>query len=75
MIPSLFQSKDEPEGLGKAVRDDSFLKFEFRESVAAVEAVGMWESRSDFQALWEGPEGLSTERHFHRPTAGRKRRC
>ena len=30
----------------------------------------MWESRSDFQALREDPQGLSTERHFHSPTAG-----
>jgi hypothetical protein len=39
-------------------------------SVAVVvEAVGMWESRSDFQARWKGPQGLSTERHFHSHTA------
>jgi hypothetical protein len=28
----------------------------------------MWESRSDFQALREGPKGLSTECHFHSPS-------
>src|SRR5258708_39846960 len=38
-------------------------------------AVGMWESRSDFQGLWEAREtwvwfsSLSIARHFHSPLA------
>jgi len=50
-------------------RWDFLSELDSKESVAVAEAVGMWKSRSDFQALWEDPKGHSTERHFHSPVA------
>src|ERR1700758_4403679 len=45
----------------------------FEREKPVVGAVGMWESRSDLQGLWEGREtwvwfsSLSIARHFHSP--------
>jgi hypothetical protein len=48
--------KNEPEGGSEAIRrQGSFLEFgflRFRDTNTAG-AVGMWESRNDFQGLWE----------------------
>jgi hypothetical protein len=63
---SIFSLKDEPEGSGEW---GSFLFIVSKGIV--VEAVGMWESRSDFQGRWKGREtwvwfcSLSTDRHLH----------
>jgi hypothetical protein len=53
---SLFQSKDEPEGEGiRQLRKAPFW-FENWIEIISRRAEGMWESRSDFQDLWEGWE-------------------
>ena len=46
------------------------------EGIVVVGAVGMWESRSDFQGRWETREtclwfsSFPTARHFHSPSSG-----
>ena len=60
---SLFQSKNEPEGSRRGwPRKGSFQGLDLKKSLAVVGAVGMWESRSDFQA------GCETRRVLHRPS-------
>src|ERR1039457_3485425 len=46
--------------------ESSFQGLNLKNSLAVVEAVGMWESRSDFQGGGE-TRRVCTHRHFHRP--------
>jgi hypothetical protein len=73
---SLFQLKDEPEGDGNRQLRKAPFGFENWLEIISRRAEGMWESRSDFQGLWEGVGKqfyrfpmLSTNRHFLRPLA------
>jgi hypothetical protein len=50
---SLFQLKDEPEGKGKRQLRKAPFCFENWLEIISRRAEGMWESRSDFQGLWE----------------------
>ena len=70
---SIFSSKDEPErGGGLWCRWAPFWIGMEGERIV-VGAVGMWESRSDFQGRWETREtcfwfsSFSIARHFHSP--------
>ena len=61
---SLFQLKDEPEEAGTRQLRKAPFWFENWVKIISRRAEGMWESRSDFQGLWEAWFSHA----FHKPS-------